>query len=324
MDHTRKKLDDPSPPFYPQSMAVPSFYLYGEPHRAVPDDFVHTESLDDRSRPSEWTILPHAHADLVQVFVLASGGGTMQAEADSLRVAAPALLIVPAAIVHGFDWHPNSTGSVLTLSVRHLTRLDSLYPGLAAIFAHVAVLHPDAAAMTTVTSAMAALMRELGWAAPGHGAAVDAALLSILVAAMRAPGAATDDPAAAPGYHHALVARFRARIDERFRLREPMSSHAAALGTSESRLRTACAKVAALSPAAMLDQRAMLEVRRALLYTHLSVAEIGYAVGFADPAYFSRFFTRHEGCSPRAFRDARGTRPHPAGPASPNVRRGVA
>lgn len=283
-------------------MAVPSFYLYGEPHRAVPDDFVHAELLDDRSRPSEWTILPHAHADLVQIFIVGSGGGTMLAEAETLAIAAPALLIVPAAIVHGFDWQPDSTGSVLTLSVRHLTRLDALYPGLSGIFGHVAVLHPDDAAMASVRAAMATLMRELGWAAPGHRAAVDATLLAILVEALRAPGNVGNDLSATAGHHHALVARFRARIDARFRLREPMSRHATALGTSESRLRIACAKVAALSPAAMLDQRAILEARRALLYTHLTVAEVGYAVGFTDPAYFSRFFTRHEGLSPRAYR----------------------
>ena len=49
----------------------------------------------------------------------------------------------------------------------------------------------------------------------------------------------------------------------------------------------------------------MLEARRALLYSNLSVAEIGYAVGFADPAYFTRFFTRHEGQSPLRYRQRR-------------------
>jgi AraC family transcriptional activator of pobA len=52
----------------------------------------------------------------------------------------------------------------------------------------------------------------------------------------------------------------------------------------------------------MLDQRAMLEAQRSLLYSSLSVAEIGYGLGFEDPAYFSRFFARHAGLSPVAFR----------------------
>jgi mannose-6-phosphate isomerase-like protein (cupin superfamily) len=40
--------------------------------------------------------LPHAHADLVQLFLLEEGGGTMRAETKSLAVSAPALVIVPA------------------------------------------------------------------------------------------------------------------------------------------------------------------------------------------------------------------------------------
>lgn len=282
--------------------SIPSFYLYGEPHRSVAEGFVHAERLDDRSRPSEWTILPHAHADLVQAFVLERGGGTMRAEDVRFDVAAPALLLIPAGIVHGFSWLPDSVGSVVTLSVRHLTALDARYPGLAALFARaqVAALGPEALAVCG--GAVATLMRELGWSAPGHRAAVDAALLTFLVEAGRAAGPDDLDGPTRPGQHGALVARYRARIDERFRLREPIAVHAAALGTSESRLRIACARIAGMSPAAMLDERAMLDAKRALLYTNLSVAEVGYNAGFADPAYFTRFFTRHAGMSPRGYR----------------------
>ncbi|MBB4087461.1 helix-turn-helix domain-containing protein [Sphingomonas carotinifaciens] len=282
--------------------SIPSFYLYGEPHRAVEEGFVHAERLDDRSRPSEWTILPHAHADLVQLFVVDRGGGEMRAEDARLAVGVPALLLIPSGVVHGFSWQQESAGSVVTLSMRHLSVLDVRYPGMMALFGLPRVIPLDAAACAAIGAGVTVLMRELGWAAPGHDAAVDAALLGILVETWRAGGPPAADTASLPGQQGALVARFRARIDERFRLREPIAVHAAALGVSESRLRTACAQVARLSPAAMLDQRAILEVKRALLYTNLSVAEVGYAAGFADPAYFTRFFTRHAGVSPRAFR----------------------
>lgn len=311
MDTPREKLDDPVALAYRCPMtgaSVPSFYLYGEPHRAVDDGFVHAERLDDRSRPSEWTILPHAHADLVQLFVLDEGGGEMRAEDARLAVAAPALLLVPCGVVHSFAWQRDSVGSVVTLSVRHLALLDSRYPGLATLFRSARVIALDAAAHIAIRGSVAALMRELGWAAPGHIAAVDAALLTILAETWRAGGPSTADTTSLPGQQSALVARFRARIDERFRLREQIAVHAAALGVSESRLRTACAHVAGLSPAAMLDQRAMLEVKRALLYTNLSIAEVGYAAGFADPAYFTRFFTRHSGMSPRTFRSTASNR----------------
>ncbi|MCT8002202.1 helix-turn-helix domain-containing protein [Sphingomonas sanguinis] len=152
--------------------------------------------------------------------------------------------------------------------------------------------------MTTIRAGIATMMRELGWSAPGHGAAIDAALLTILVETLRALDAMQGGARSVPRHPHSLVARLRARIDERFRLREPVADYADALGTSESRLRVACARIAALPPTAMLDQRAMLDAKRALLYTNLSVAEVGYSIGFSDPAYFTRFFTCHAGVSP--------------------------
>jgi AraC family transcriptional activator of pobA len=46
----------------------------------------------------------------------------------------------------------------------------------------------------------------------------------------------------------------------------------------------------------------LLEAKRALTYSDATVAEIGYSLGFSDPAYFSRFFTKRAGSSPSRFR----------------------
>jgi AraC family transcriptional activator of pobA len=46
----------------------------------------------------------------------------------------------------------------------------------------------------------------------------------------------------------------------------------------------------------------LLEAKRSLLYTGMSVGLIAEACGFPDPAYFSRFFTQRTGESPTAYR----------------------
>lgn len=79
---------------------------------------------------------------------------------------------------------------------------------------------------------------------------------------------------------------------------------AVALGSSRAALTSACARSGGASPSAMLDARSVLEAKRMLIYADMSVAEIGYSLGFSDPAYFSRFFSRHSGRSPQAFRIA--------------------
>ncbi|HEX8382161.1 MAG TPA: helix-turn-helix domain-containing protein [Sphingomonas sp.] len=284
--------------------AIPAFYLYGEPHRAVTDAFVHLEALDDRSRPGEWTIRPHLHTDLNHLFHLSEGGGWLRAEDRRLSFAAPCLLLVPAGIVHGFDWTAESRGSVLTLATSHLGSLARIDPDLGALFdaATTVALAPDEAAQAE--AGLARLRQELAWVARAHRGAVDAALLGLLVLAARGRG--EDGDGALPSRDAALVARFRARIEQGFRRRESIAVHARALGVGVTRLRAACAAVARQPPADMIDARVMLEAKRALLYSNLRTAEIAYALGFRDPAYFSRFFTRHAGRSPRAFRASAG------------------
>jgi AraC family transcriptional regulator, transcriptional activator of pobA len=48
--------------------------------------------------------------------------------------------------------------------------------------------------------------------------------------------------------------------------------------------------------------RILLEAQRQLRYTSAPVSEIAYALGFEDPAYFTRFFSQRTGQAPRAFR----------------------
>ncbi|MEC3908923.1 helix-turn-helix domain-containing protein [Sphingobium sp. CR2-8] len=284
---------------------VPSFYLYGEPQRCVAEGFVHVESLDDRSRPSEWTIRPHVHRDLNHIILIAQGGGAMQAEAAQVHFEAPCLLLIPAGIVHGFTWHRESRGHVTTIANSYLRHLIARDSDLTPLLAHPHAVPLPPADCAAAEDSIARMAQELGWSGPGQRAAVESALLLLMVIALRHATIVTDTPRPGTARQAALVARLRERIEQRFRQREPVATHARALGTSPTALRQACASVAGSSPAQMLDDRALLEARRLLLYSQLSVTDIAYAVGFEDPAYFSRFFARHIGQPPSVWRAAR-------------------
>jgi AraC family transcriptional activator of pobA len=52
----------------------------------------------------------------------------------------------------------------------------------------------------------------------------------------------------------------------------------------------------------MVHQRLILEAKRYLTFTTLTAKEIALALGFEDPAYFTRFFKRQAGVSPLTFR----------------------
>ncbi|BBF72354.1 MULTISPECIES: helix-turn-helix domain-containing protein [Pseudomonadota] len=230
----------------------------------------------------------------------------MRADGQVLRFIAPSLLVVPATVVHGFSWDEDSSGTVVTMATRYISDLARHDHALARIFDAARALTLSHFEKETAERLVQELMRELAWSAPGHRAAVDATLLSLLVVVLR--NATLDDrPIRRPGYYAGIVARLRERIEHRFREREPVSVYAETLGVSETTLRLACSKVAGMSPTQVLNQRALLEARRSLLYTNLTVAEVGYSLGFPDPAYFSRFFSRHVGLSPTDFRSSRSS-----------------
>jgi AraC family transcriptional activator of pobA len=63
-----------------------------------------------------------------------------------------------------------------------------------------------------------------------------------------------------------------------------------------------CLAATGQSPIQLIHARIVLEAKRQLHYTDRPINEIAFALGFDDPAYFTRFFTRLSGASPRAFR----------------------
>jgi AraC-like DNA-binding protein len=93
-------------------------------------------------------------------------------------------------------------------------------------------------------------------------------------------------------------------IEQHFRRGLPLAFYAGKLGVTYSRLNAACRSVMGESALKLLHNRQMIEAQRNLLYTSMSVAEVAYAVGFDDPAYFSRFFSTRAGMPPRQYRDA--------------------
>ncbi|WP_064742205.1 helix-turn-helix domain-containing protein [Inquilinus limosus] len=282
-----------------QTPTIPNFFLYGEAPRTVDDRFLHLEALEDRSRPSGWTIRAHAHANLNHIFHFTRGGGIARAEAQAIRLQAPCLFLVPAGVVHGFDFEPETVGSVLTVSDATWRELVRREPEFRPLFAAPAAI--PAPGHGFIRASLGRLSRELAWLAPGRAAAVEALLVGILVEVLRLAQAGGGETAA-PGPQALLVARFRERIEERYRAHDAVEDYARALAVSPKQLWAACRRVAGVPPARLIQDRLLLEAKRLLLYTNASVAEAAYTLGFNDPAYFSRLFAKETGRSPRAFR----------------------
>jgi AraC family transcriptional regulator, transcriptional activator of pobA len=288
--------------------AIPRFFLYGEPPRDAGERFLHVETIADRSRVNDWRIQPHAHRDLHQLLVIFTGSGEMEAEARRHPFRAPALLIVPAGVVHGFSFAQDTEGYVVTLAdtlLRELARDERSFRSLFTD-ASCASLDEDPVQFQEFAQefkdTLPKLRRELIWSAPASAAAATARLTTLLVTAVRALHQPAEVISAAGNARAALVARLREKIETHLRSGLSVAQYAKALNVTPARLRAACIEVTGKTPMRVLEERLVLEAKRNLTYTNMTIAQIAYYLGFTDPAYFSRFFSKLCNESPASFR----------------------
>lgn len=293
----------------PPRRRIANYFLYGEAPR--PDDgrILHIETIEARSRRHHWKIEPHRHSSLHQVILVLRGRGVVQAEGSVAHFTPPAVVRMPAGAVHGFEFEPGTQGFVLTLADELLQDLARREPGLRALFAEPDTLELPArdAEAAQLVRMMRQMAREHREGAPGRALMLEgcaALLLGSLLRLSQRIEQSIDSPL---GQYRELVARFRSLIEAQFRRNLSIPEYARALKVPGSRLRNACLSVTGQPPVHLVHARVLLEAKRQLFYTGDPVSEIAYALGFDDPAYFTRFFSRRTGQSPRAFR-ARGTR----------------
>ena len=105
-----------------------------------------------------------------------------------------------------------------------------------------------------------------------------------------------------PQAAHTLLARFRGLIEKQMECTWSVAEYCHVLNVRPTELAAACRDLTGHTPGSLIQQHKLQRAMRELRTTDASAAEVGYRLGFDDPAYFSRFFRKHTGRSPLAFR----------------------
>jgi AraC-like DNA-binding protein len=99
-----------------------------------------------------------------------------------------------------------------------------------------------------------------------------------------------------------LVRLFRQAVEGSFGTSTSVRDYAQALGVTTSHLNESLRLETGLTAGDLIRTRRILEAKRLLLHSELTMAEIGYELGFEDPSYFSRFIRRELKTSPGELR----------------------
>ena len=284
------------------SKPIPRYALYGE---AAWRDTFNFEWIPERSGHYDWHIRPHMHEALIQVLLLTEGGARVVINDAVWQARAPALLIVPALSVHGFDFSRDVNGPVVTAAQRALESVVSVaMPALQTVLRTPAVLELASApqAVEAMMPIFLAIEREARAPAPGQAAAGMGLLTAFFVQAARPAGVVPQGADSGHSRKHTQIEAFRALVDQEFRSHAPLSRYAQALGITVGQLSRLCREVLGISALDVLNQRLLHEAQRELAYSNMSVKQLAGILGFVDDAYFGRFFKKQTGTTPKAFR----------------------
>lgn len=91
-------------------------------------------------------------------------------------------------------------------------------------------------------------------------------------------------------------------VEQNFKKLHSVTDYANRIGISPKSLTKHFQKIGIQTPSDYIKNRIVLEAKRQLLYSTDAVKHIAYDLGFNDPAYFSRFFTKATGKSPLQFK----------------------
>lgn len=284
---------------------IPAFALYGEPG-APGAEMLHIEAIQSRSALYRWEIEAHVHRGLHQIVWLRAGPAEVALDETRQHCDGPLAIVIPPGVVHAFRFAPASDGLVLTLSPRLLVEGDSPAVGdaLRALFARPQLLR--LARGDEAVERIDGLFRELAaeCRAPGPaGTPVPVWLARALVWRLAQTGARLNEDREPGGRaQHALFTRFVVLVEAHFLEHWPLSRYASRLGLTTERLNRLARVEGGHNALALVHKRLAREACRRVVYIAAPISRVASELGFDDPAYFCRFFKRHTGRSPRAYR----------------------
>ncbi len=272
---------------------IPAWNLYGD-DSSFPD-ILHCEPITDRASVFDWKIAPHRHHQLHQFFLIRSGRADLVLDGVVHDVTDACVLNVPRNVVHSFTFSAGTDGLVVTVPLQSLPDIFGTDTAMFGALERAALVPSDDVLETAFTR----VSHEFLGRHPGRATMLRA--LTTQLACEMARRMPTDDEhprRAVAGVFSRFQGLVRTHAGDAWTVRD----YAAELGVSARHLSRVCQDAVGQSPAGFVGSERMREARRLLVYTRATIAEIGYALGYDDPSHFSRVFRRHEGLTPKEYR----------------------
>lgn len=284
----------------PQSDIVPVFKLYGEQIGWPTPDLLHCESILQRSSLYAWHIRVHQHAELVQLLYLHKGQAEIEVEGERYVVNESCIQVVPSLCVHGFRFSPGTQGYVLSLALPLLSKLEAQFGGQLDVLSQPGCI-PVKRSSRHIRSVFTTLLEEYTHENDAREMMLYS-LLGVLLVWLNRQGTPAKVIEDKSERKRGVLRQFARLVESHYREHLSLAEYAQRLGVSTTHLNCLCREFHGASALSVLHQRLLLEAKRSLQYTSMTITQVSDYLGFSDVTYFSRFFRKRGGMTPKEFK----------------------
>ncbi|UYL09116.1 AraC family transcriptional regulator [Bdellovibrio sp. SKB1291214] len=257
---------------------------------------IRIERLQDRLNPK--VPFPHKH-DFYQIVILHSAMGWHEIDFKKYPVKGSQVFLIKPGQMHEWKLPVRSKGFVIEYTEESFSK-DFLGKLKLAQHSRQVPDHFRIPRGNNVFSDRFLTMMEQEFLNPGDNfeLCLQNYLCLVLLEALRLSKAADRQLAE----NDDVITRFTDMVEEHFQEHHQVEFYAGELGLTAKALSAKIQKNLRLSAKEYILNRCLLEAKRLLSYSDLSISEIGYSLGFDDPNYFSRFLKKNMKMSAGKFR----------------------
>lgn len=256
---------------------------------------IRIEKINDRLIPK--VPFPHKY-DFFHIMFVKDGSGFHEIDFNRFKVAPPQAFVVKPGQVHAWKLSEDAIGYIVEFKRESL---DANVP-ISSDLINQILISRDCFKLkdkecTKILNTCKEMYAEMIEGKALSDISLQGFITSLLVFIVRIMG--EGDPNRL--LKQSLADNFIQVVNLNYKKEHKVEYYAKRLGVSVKTLNNTIKKTFHKSPRSIIQDRFMLEAKRLLSYSHLSIAEIGYEIGFDDPNYFSRFFRKYMKSSPAEF-----------------------
>jgi len=267
-----------------------------------------------RDYPKDHSGVPeraHRH-QFHELIWISKGRGRQEIDGVEMQIKPRTMYVIAAGQVHRFVRGANLVGTIIRFADEFLPATPShdasrIKQGLLNDPNRRLQIHVAASQIGAIEQLLELMLAEFTDTDDVSREAVLTHLLQILLIKLDCAADADTQIASEPADHRERQFReFLSLVETHYRDQHGVDYYAGELALSPRDLSRQTTRFIGKSAKRMIEERLILEAKRHLRYTAVSVKEVAYRLGFKDPSHFSKRFKQVAGISPADYRLLRG------------------